>query len=51
LLGFSRSVACYGLRQPVKDELYVAQLVQTSRQYPRFAYRRMALGIGISNTP
>lgn len=48
LLGFSRSVACYGLRQPVKDEPYVAQLVQTSQQYPRFGYRRMAFWLSWS---
>ena len=48
LLGFSRSVACYGLRQPVKDEPLVAQLVQTSQQYPRFGYRRMAFWLSWS---
>jgi hypothetical protein len=37
LLGFSRPVACYGLRRPLKDAPRVAELVATSPQYPRFS--------------
>jgi transposase InsO family protein len=50
LLGFSRSVSCYRLRQPAKDQPHVAQLLQTSQEYPRFGYRRMAFWLSLSET-
>ena len=43
LLGFSRRVATYRLRQPEKDRPTAGQLLSTSQLYPRFGYRRMAV--------
>lgn len=50
LLGFSRSVATYGLRLPVKDQPLVAQLMTASQAYPRFGYRRMAAWLSLGRT-
>lgn len=48
LLGFSRRVATYRLRLPVKDRPHTERLVSTSQQYPRFGYRRMAVWLALS---
>lgn len=48
LFGLSRSVACYELQQPTKDQPYVERLMSTSQQYPRFGYRRMAVWLALS---
>lgn len=52
LLGLSRRVTCYRLRQPAKDEPVGQQLMATSQQFPRFGYRRVAawLQLGESRT-
>lgn len=39
-LGYSRTVAQYRLRQPIKDQSLTAQLIETAQRYPRFGYRR-----------
>jgi putative transposase len=48
--GLSRRVACYRLRQPLKDQLIGEQLMMTSQRYPRFGYRRAAAGLQLSET-
>jgi len=50
VLGFSRSAACYRLRQPEKDRATGAQLMGTSQRYPRFGYRRAAAWLGLGET-
>ena len=45
-LGFSRRVACYTPRQPVKDRELGDRLMATSQQFPRFGYRRSAAWLG-----
>ena len=50
LLGLSRRVACYRLRQPVKDESVGEQLMATSQRFPRFGYRRVAAWLQLGET-
>ena len=50
LLGFSRRVASYELRQPKKDALAVQQMIEASQRFPRFGYRRMAAWLRIGET-
>lgn len=38
----SRRVACYQLRQSLKDQPIGEQLIATSQRFPRFGYRRAA---------
>ena len=45
-LGFSRPVACYKPKQPVKDRELGDRLMATSQQFPRFGYRRSAAWLG-----
>lgn len=48
LLGLSRRIACYRLRQPEKDRPYAERLIATSQEFPRFGYRRMAVWLSLS---
>jgi len=41
--GVSRRVASYELKQPIKDQVLEAQLIEASSRYPRFGYRRIAV--------
>lgn len=50
ILGFSRRVACYRLRQPGKDRATTDQLVSTSQRFPRFGYRRAAAWLRLGET-
>lgn len=50
ILGFSRRVACYRLRQPAKDSATTDQLVSTSQRFPRFGYRRAAAWLQLGET-
>lgn len=50
LLGLSRRVACYRLRQPEKDKSIGERLVTLSQQYPRFGYRRAAIWVRLGET-
>lgn len=50
LLGLSRSVACYALRQPQKDRSIGEQLMATSQRFPRFGYRRAAAWLRLGET-
>jgi transposase InsO family protein len=50
ILGFSRRVACYRLRQPAKDRVTTDQLVTTSQRFPRFGYRRAAAWLQLGET-
>lgn len=50
LLGFSRRVASYELRQPKKDALAVQQMIEASQRFPRCGYRRMAAWLRIGET-
>lgn len=50
LLGLSRSVACYELRQPVKDQPVADQLLATTQRFPRFGYRRVAAWLSLGET-
>jgi putative transposase len=50
LLGLSRRVACYQLRQPQKDQPIGEQLVATSQRFPRFGYRRAAAWLRLGET-
>lgn len=43
VLGISRRVACYKLRQPQKDALLVQQMLEVSQRLPRFGYRRISI--------
>jgi putative transposase len=45
-LGFSRRIACYDLRQPVKDRELGSKLMATAQAFPRFGYRRSAFWVG-----
>jgi len=49
-LGLSRRVSGYALRQPCKDQLLSAQLINASQQVPRFGYRRMAAWLSLSDS-
>lgn len=40
-LDLSRTVASYGLKQPLRDAQLLEQVVAASQQYPRFGYRRV----------
>lgn len=50
LLGMSRRIACYRLRQPVKDQPIGEQLLATSQRFPRFGYRRAAAWLQLGET-
>ncbi len=50
LLGLSRRIACYRLRQPEKDKSIGERLVATSQHYPRFGYRRAAIVVNLGET-
>lgn len=50
LLGWSRRVACYRLRQPLKDQPVGEQLIETSQRFPRFGYRRAAAWLQLGET-
>ena len=50
LLGLSRRVACYRLRQPQKDQPLREQLMETSQRFPRFGYRRAAAWLQLGET-
>lgn len=50
LLRLSRSVACYELRQPMKDQPVSEQLLATSQRFPRFGYRRVAAWLSLGET-
>jgi putative transposase len=41
--GVSRSVTNYELKQPAKDQVLGAQLIEASSRYRRFGYRRIAV--------
>jgi transposase InsO family protein len=49
-LGVSRRVTCYALKQPGKDHVMGAQLINASQQVPRFGYRRMAAWLSLSES-
>jgi putative transposase len=50
ILGLSRSVACYQLRQPKKDQATGQELIRTAQRYPRFGYRRAAAWLQLGET-
>ena len=50
VLGLSRRVACYQLRQPEKDRPLGEQLMATSQRFPRFGYRRAAAWLSLGET-
>ena len=50
LLGLSRAVAQYRLRQPEKDRPVVDAVVATSQRFPRFGYRRTAAWLEMGET-
>ena len=50
VLGLSRRIACYRLRQPEKDRSTAEQLVATSQRFPRFGYRRAAVWLKLGET-
>ena len=50
LLGLSRAVAQYRLRQPEKDRPVVEAVVATSQRFPRFGYRRTAAWLEMGET-
>lgn len=50
LLGLSRAVAQYRLRQPEKDRSVVEAVVETSQRFPRFGYRRTAAWLEMGET-
>jgi putative transposase len=43
MTGVSRQVGSYELKQPDKDRILTASLVEASGRYPRFGYRRIAV--------
>ena len=43
IAGVSRHIGSYTLKQPDKDRMVAASLVEASGVYPRFGYRRIAL--------
>ena len=43
MTGVSRQVGSYELKQPDKDRMLTASLVEASGRYPRFGYRRIAV--------
>ncbi|BCT66469.1 hypothetical protein NNRS527_00030 [Nitrosospira sp. NRS527] len=43
MTGVSRQVGSYELKQPDKDRILTASLVEASSRYPRFGYRRIAV--------
>ena len=50
ILGLSRTIACYRLRQPDKDRPIGEQLMATSQRFPRFGYRRAAAWLSLGET-
>ncbi len=50
ILGLSRCIACYRLRQPEKDRPTAEQLMTTSQRFPRFGYRRAAAWLRLGET-
>lgn len=42
MLGWSRAVACYALKQPMKDAELGNRITEVSQRFPRFGYRRIA---------
>jgi hypothetical protein len=50
ILGLSRRIACYRLRQPEKDRSTAERLVATSQRFPRFGYRRAAVWLRLGET-
>jgi putative transposase len=50
LLGMSRRIACYRLRQPPKDKAIGERFVAITQQYPRFGYRRAAIWVSLGET-
>jgi len=43
IAGVSRRIGSYELKQPDKDNVVAAQLIEASGRYPRFGYRRIAV--------
>jgi hypothetical protein len=43
IAGVSRRIGSYKLKQPDKDNVIAAQLIEASGRYPRFGYRRIAV--------
>jgi transposase InsO family protein len=43
IAGVSRRIGSYELKQPDKDKVLGAQLIEASGRYPRFGYRRIAV--------
>jgi putative transposase len=43
IAGVSRRIGSYELRQPDKDRVIAAQLIEASGRYLRFGYRRIAV--------
>jgi len=50
LLGLSRRIACYRLKQPEKDRPLAERLVATTQRFPRFGYRRTAIWLDLGET-
>lgn len=48
IAGVSRRIGSYELKQPEKDKIITAQLIEASGRYPRFGYRRIAVMTGKS---
>lgn len=48
IAGVSRRVGGYEIKQPEKDRVVTAQVVEASSHYPRFGYRRIAVMTGQS---
>jgi transposase InsO family protein len=48
IAGVSRRIGSYELKQPEKDNIIAAQLIEASGRYPRFGYRRIAVMTGKS---
>lgn len=48
-LGLSRRCASYQLQQPGKDRKLCGRIQDTSQQFPRFGYRRVAAWLGVSD--
>lgn len=43
IAGVSRRVVSYEVKQPVKDRVVAARIIEASSRYPRFGYRRIAI--------
>lgn len=48
IAGVSRCIGSYELKQPAKDGVVAAQLIEASARYPRFGYWRIAVMTGKS---